>query len=64
MAFLSDLVRLRGRQLANRLIAAVPRPLVRQVLKSLWQQPRLQDRLEFHVEPYRYESAIPTSLVR
>jgi len=32
------------------------------VFKSYYQQPRLLDSLGFHVEPYRYDSAIPTSL--
>jgi len=38
----------------------VPPILLRHFLKSIWQQPRLQDSLQFHVQPYRYESTIPT----
>ena len=38
----------------------MPRPLVRHYLKSLWYQPRLQDALQYHVQPYRFESVIPT----
>jgi hypothetical protein len=30
------------------------------VLKSLEQQPRLQDQLRFHIQSYRYDSTIPT----
>ncbi len=60
MSNLSDAFRLHGRQLANRLVRVLPKPLVRQILKSYWQQPRVQDDLGYHVEPYRFESASPT----
>lgn len=40
----------------------VPKPLFRHFLKSIWRQPRLQDSLHYHVQPYRYDSAIPTLL--
>jgi predicted O-methyltransferase YrrM len=51
-----------GRLLANRWVHHIPKGLVRRFMKSFWQQPRLQDEIGFHVQPYRFESAIPTSL--
>jgi hypothetical protein len=48
------------RQITNLVIRVTPRPLVRHFLKSVWYQPKLQDALRFHVQPYRYDSAIPT----
>lgn len=33
---------------------------MRHLLKSIWYQPQLQDELRYHVQPYRYDSAIPT----
>jgi predicted O-methyltransferase YrrM len=44
----------------NVLARLMPKPAVRFFLKSLWYQPGLQDALRFHVQPYRYDSAIPT----
>ena len=38
----------------------VPKPLARHLLKSIWYQPALQDALRYHVQPYRFDSAIPT----
>lgn len=52
--------RLYGRLCANRFITYLPKLFVRQVLKSIEQQPRLQDQIRFHVQSYRYDSAIPT----
>ena len=48
------------RQAMNFAARLIPRPLVRHYLKSLWYQPRLQDSLRYHVQPYRFESVIPT----
>lgn len=62
MSGFSDAVRLYGRRFANAGVRLLPKPLVRHILKSFWQQPGLQDDLRFHVEPYRYESAAPTGL--
>jgi hypothetical protein len=54
--------KLAARKVANAALKLLPGPLLRHMLKSIWYQPRFQDHLRFHVEPYRYESAIPTSL--
>ena len=48
------------RNLANGLMRCVPKPLARHLLKSIWYQPALQDAWRYHVQPYRYDSAIPT----
>ncbi len=48
------------RKLTNALTRLIPAPLARYWLKSYWYQPALQDRLRFHIQPYRYDSAIPT----
>ena len=48
------------RKNVNFVARSIPVPIVRQFLKSIWQQPHLQDSLHFHVQPYRYESTIPT----
>ena len=37
-----------------------PPTATRHLLKSLWYQPGLQDALGYHVQPYRFDSAIPT----
>src|SRR5271165_720935 len=50
------------RKIANALARHTPKPLVRYWLKSFWYQPELQDALRYHVQPYRYDSAIPTRL--
>jgi hypothetical protein len=49
-----------ARQIINLAVRVIPRPLVRHFLKSIWYQPKLQDALRFHVQPYRFESVIPT----
>jgi len=54
--------RLLIRQLLNRTVKIPPHAITRHLLKSLWRQPRLQDALGYHVQPYRYDSAIPTTL--
>ncbi len=48
------------RKAANSATRCVPASWMRAWLKSCWYQPDLQDRLRFHVQPYRYDSAIPT----
>lgn len=48
------------RKIANAVARNTPKPLVRYWLKSYWYQPELQDALRYHVQPYRYDSAIPT----
>jgi predicted O-methyltransferase YrrM len=50
------------RKTANALARHTPKPLVRYWLKSYWYQPELQDAIRYHVQPYRYDSAIPTRL--
>lgn len=48
------------RKMTNLLVRAVPDFVMRHLLKSIWYQPSLQDMLRYHVQPYRYDSAIPT----
>jgi hypothetical protein len=48
------------RKLTNAVARLTPKALVRYWLKSYWYQPELQDALQFHIQPYRYDSAIPT----
>src|SRR5258708_25189172 len=48
------------RKLTNALARLTPRTLVRYWLKSYWYQPEVQDALQYHIQPYRYDSAIPT----
>jgi hypothetical protein len=48
------------RRITNAIARLVPVPITRYWLKSYWYQPALQDRVRFHVQPYRYDSAIPT----
>jgi len=50
------------RKIANAFARHAPKPLVRYWLKSYWYQPELQDALRYHIQPYRYDSAIPTRL--
>ena len=47
--------------MANRLLWLMPTNLVRGVLKSYATQLRLQDRIRFSVQPYRYDLPLPTS---
>src|SRR5687768_1668207 len=49
------------RRLLNMMVSVPPRTVTRHLLKSLWYQPRLQDALAYHVQPYRFDSAIPTT---
>jgi hypothetical protein len=49
-----------SRIFVNHLVRLIPKLMFRNVLKSIWQQPRLQDELQYHVQPYRFDSAIPT----
>ena len=53
-------IKLQSRRLANKVVNRLPKSLLKHFLKSIWQQPRLQDNLLFHVQPYRFDSAIPT----
>jgi hypothetical protein len=48
------------RKATNLLVRAIPGFVVKHLLKSIWYQPPLQDALRYHVQPYRYDSAIPT----
>jgi len=48
------------RKLTNFLLRLLPKAVTRHLLKSIWYQPRFQDALRMHVQPYRYDSAIPT----
>jgi hypothetical protein len=52
----------RARLITNALVRCAPSAAVRYVLKSYWYQPELQNRIRFHVQPYRFDSAIPTCL--
>jgi hypothetical protein len=52
-------IRLLIRNLTNSLVHLVPRAGWIHLLKSLAAQRKLQDRLRFHVLPYRYDSPIP-----
>ncbi|HEV7402213.1 MAG TPA: class I SAM-dependent methyltransferase, partial [Chthoniobacteraceae bacterium] len=52
-------IRLLVRNLTNSLVHLLPRAGWIHLLKSLAAQPKLQDRLKFHVMPYRYDSPIP-----
>jgi hypothetical protein len=53
-------MKLAVRKATNLLVRAVPKSVTRHFLKSLWYQPHLQDALRVHVQPYRFDSAIPT----
>ena len=48
------------RKMTNAIAKLTPPALVRYWLKSYWYQPELQDALRYHIQPYRYDSAIPT----
>jgi hypothetical protein len=48
------------RKMANAIARGIPTPLARYWLKCYWYQPDLQDALRFHIQPYRFDSAIPT----
>ena len=48
------------RKMANAIARWLPAPLVRYWLKCYWYQPDLQDTLRFHIQPYSFDSAIPT----
>src|SRR3954469_11760064 len=50
------------RKMTNLAVSAAPPEVVRHLLKSLFYLPRLQDRLRYHVLPYRFDSPIPTAL--
>jgi hypothetical protein len=45
----------------NQLLRLVPVPVARGLLKSYSYQPRLQDRIRFYIQPYRYDLAAPTA---
>jgi hypothetical protein len=46
------------RQITNTAVRMLPTPLVRYVLKSYFYQQDLQNRVKYHVQPFRYESPI------
>src|SRR3954469_4478490 len=50
------------RKMTNLAVSAAPPEVVRHLLKSVFYLPRLQDRLRYHVLPYRFDSPIPTAL--
>lgn len=47
------------RNLTNTTVRLFPSAGVRYVLKSYFYQPQLQDRIQYHVQPYRFDSPIP-----
>ncbi len=48
------------RKATNLFVRIFPKSLTKHLLKSIWYQPGFQDALRMHVQPYRYDSAIPT----
>jgi len=46
--------------MANALACWIPAPLARYWLKCYCYQPELQDTLRFHIQPYSFDSTIPT----
>jgi hypothetical protein len=48
------------RKMANAIARWIPASLARYWLKCYWYQPDLQDTLRFHIQPYSFDSAIPT----
>ena len=53
-------MKLLRRSLTDSLLRLLPRSVIRYVLNKVWLRPRIQDAWRFHIQPYRWDSAIPT----